>query len=219
MRSNDEEVAKLIQRLKKPIRNVSFGLVIKAATEHEITPLTDFPDDKELIKKIRQALMQVTSTVNETDFRAKYGRPNEFSNAIEPYLIAALKNIGLKASIPKTVTGKMQAAGYPNIEVKYGDRTVYIECKAVDKNKLDVSLRSFYYKPTVEKRNKVTSSGNHLLAGFLHTGKTPYQIVGWHLVDMAKVRVSLKPEFNANNPQLYRKETIIESYPVSGCFE
>jgi hypothetical protein len=57
-------------------------------------------------------------------------RENEVGNHIEPFMIEALNEIGLKADRPETREGKKKAVGYPDIFVvdRKGSSN-YIECK------------------------------------------------------------------------------------------
>jgi hypothetical protein len=73
---------------------------------------------------------------------------------------------------------------------------------------LDSHLRSFYYEPV--EFTKVTKDARHILVGFLHKTKS---IIGFKIVDLSKINVNLKSEFNANNKELYKSEAVVKSYP------
>ena len=49
----------------------------------------------------------------------------------------------------------------------------------------------------------------HLLVGIEHDGKEPlWTFTGWRLVDLSKLRVRLKAEFQATNAGLYEKTVL-----------
>ena len=53
---------------------------------------------------------------------------------------------------------------------------------------------------------KITDDAVHLLAGIEHDGKDGlWTFTGWRLVDLSKLRVRLKAEFQASNAELYPK--------------
>jgi hypothetical protein len=57
------------------------------------------------------------------------------------------------------------------------------------------------------KLAKVTRNACHVLIGFAHKNK---RMLGFKIVDLSKVNVLLKNEFNTNNPELYKKEAIVK---------
>jgi len=65
-----------------------------------------------------------------------------------------------------------------------------------------------------ELRNleKIDSDGFHLLLGFIikETKHEKFITIGWKLVDLSKIKVSLKAEFNADNLEIYKSEAIIK---------
>ena len=44
-------------------------------------------------------------------------RPNEAGNHIEPFVVFALRKVELRADKPRTKSGKIKVAGYPDIEI------------------------------------------------------------------------------------------------------
>jgi hypothetical protein len=56
---------------------------------------------------------------------------------------------------------------------------------------------------------KITDDAVHLLAGIEHDGKDgQWTFTGWRLVDLSKLRVRLKAEFQASNADLYQKSVL-----------
>jgi len=52
--------------------------------------------------------------------------------------------------------------------------------------------------------------------GFILEKTAPniFLVIGWKLVDLSRIKISLKLEFNVDNPNIYTKEAIImESQP------
>ena len=72
------------------------------------------------------------------------------------------------------------------------------------------SLRTFYYEPQQET-GKVLEDAHHVLIGFEHAGKVDgqWQFLGWELVDLSRLKLRLKAEFQGSNRDLYRPETIV----------
>ena len=67
---------------------------------------------------------------------------------------------------------------------------------------------SFYFEPKIETL-KITDDAVHLLVGIEHDGKEPlWTFTGWRLVDLSKLRLRLKAEFQATNAGLYEKTVL-----------
>ena len=51
----------------------------------------------------------------------------------------------------------------------------------------------------------------HLLVGFTtkQKGKERFNLIGFKIVDVSKIKVSLKPEFNTDNLGIYAPDTIL----------
>ncbi len=74
----------------------------------------------------------------------------------------------------------------------------------------DSSLRTFYYEPR-GGTSKVHEDAVHLLAGFRHNGESgrKFRLDAWELVDLSKLLVQLKAEFQASNREVYTEETVV----------
>jgi hypothetical protein len=148
------------------------------------------------------------------DVRENYnGRANELGNFLEPLLRDQINRIkDFQASTPFTRHGRKQAAGYPDIVVRANGRTLYIDCKIFQKKTAESSLRAFYFKPS--ENNKITESCPHVLVGFeveaIGGGnKSPFVIKDFKIVNLYDLEVNFKPEFNANNPMIYKQEAFV----------
>jgi hypothetical protein len=182
------------ETIMKRVRDVPFSYVIEMTTGHKIIPLSE--EDKEVVDEIFEAACAILEEVKEEDYSAL--RPNEISNRLEDKLRSKLGGV-----IPEN-----KVAGYPNIMIEREGKVYYVEVKLAEVGQLDSSLRAFYYEPV--EFTKVTRDARHIMVGFLHKNKS---VIGFKIVDLSKINVNLKSEFNANNKELYKREAVIKSYP------
>jgi hypothetical protein len=181
------------ENIMKKIRNVPFSYVIEMTTGHKVIPLSD--EDKEVLDEIFEASRAVLDEAREEDYGSV--RPNEISNRLEDKLRSRLQGV-----IPEN-----KVAGYPNIMIERRGKIYYVEVKLAEAGQLNSSFRAFYYEPV--ELAKVTKDASHILVGFIHRTKT---IIGFKIVDLSKIKVNLKSEFNANNKELYKSEAEVMSY-------
>ena len=174
------------------IENVSFAYVIEATTGCRVFPL----EDENVVAEVYEASKSVLDDVRNVNYADK--RPNEISNDLERRLREKLKGV-----IPE---GKV--AGYPDILIERKNKNFYIEVKLAELEQLNSSFRTFYYEPV--KLAKVTRDAVHMMVGFVHRRK---RVVGFKIVDLSRINVSLKNEFNANNKEIYKREAIVQEYP------
>ena len=170
-----------------------FSYVIEAITGHKILPI---PEGDEVIDDIYEKAVEVVAWAQEQDFTNM--RPNEICNRLERRLRELLGG-----EVPEGRT-----AGYPNILLRRDGKVYYIEVKLAGQAQLNSSLRSFYYKAA--EFAKVRYDAHHVGVGFIHRQK---RIIGFKIFDISKIRVSLKPEFNCSNRELYKRENVIREYP------
>ena len=127
----------------RPLDAVPFPTAIEALTDYKVLEL-DLTDDGDqrfldgLGKGANQAAIQARAEGIYT------ARPNEAGNEIEKFAITALIGEGFQAGIPLCRSGKARSAGYPDIRVSDGVRTVYIDCKTYNAKSEDTTLRSFW---------------------------------------------------------------------------
>jgi len=82
----------------------------------------------------------------------------------------------------------------------------------------DSSFRTFYFEPK-KSTNKVRDDAVHFVVGFEHalreTGsgfpKATWNFTRWDLVDLSRITVKLKAEFQGSNRDMYRPEAIVAS--------
>jgi len=180
--------------LVRKIENIPFSRVIEVTTGCKVYPLSEA--DNFVMDELFRAAKEVLNWSINQNFANL--RPNEICNRLEAELRRRLRG-----EIPE---GKM--AGYPDILVERNNRSYYIEVKLAGVKQLNSSLRTFYYEPV--ELSKVKKDACHILIGFIHKSK---RILGIKIVDLSKIKVSLKNEFNTNNRELYRRENIIREFP------
>ena len=205
-----------LQRLAQPIEDVPFATVVRALTGRRIIPL-DAESDAALLVRLRRAMSRAAERAHHEGLRAR--RPNEAGNAIEVYVKSALRDEGFAADVPRTSSGRRQAAGYPDVQVTHGEsRTIYLEVKTYQRRTANTTQRSFYFSPTAH--SKILVDANHVLVGFeMVRERDPqgqvFRPVAWRLVDLSSLRVRLKYEFNASNRQIYGKGKILGEEALS----
>ncbi len=202
------EYRKIIGRVLEAFRGVSFPLVVEVATNTKVEPF-DLKDEKDA------KLVQELSMLADIIIRKFYEEPiqikriNEVSNFLEKQLPKIFAQKRDQFQTIKTIE-HLSGVGYPDEEVLdiYG-RVTYMEIKGTTRPETG-SARDFYFTPGAESRKKIRANARHALSSFIITGiPNAFKTIGWKLVDLSKITVSMKPEFNADNTELYRKETVI----------
>lgn len=197
-------------------KDVEFSELIESSTGNLVLPFDPGdPVDAEVLACIDGALRAILKRFNRPDTPTNSEkRINEVSSYFETALLEELDRAPeLSCGYPRTREGNLQRSGYPDLMIRHlrSDRIIYLDPKLVEEGSLDSSLRTFYFTPRNET-NKVLHDANHLLVGIEHDGNTGnWKFLRWHLVDLARFRVTLKAEFQASNRDLYIPELIIES--------
>ena len=143
-----------------------------------------------------------------------FDRTNELGLAIERKLEDALRTLGVNCHIPKTVSGRSQSAGYPDLTFEYEGEDYYLEVKTFSSYTIESSQRTFYF--TVSDDPKVTVDAYHLLIGFEieKEDDSQYRILRYHIVDLRQLSCKVKIEYNASNQDLYRNS--LPGYKILG---
>lgn len=213
--SNQEYIRQLEQVIGKflePLEGIPFPLAIKALTGFKV--LT-FEPSVEQNKKLLEQLSKAAQFGGRKAFEEGIftARPNEAGNHIEPFVVDALKDAGLKADKPIAKSGKRKAAGYPDIQIEdEWNRTIYLDCKTYNTLTKDQTFRTFYFSPS--KDPKITNEAFHLLMSFeLDTaereGRRVFIPISWQIYTLDKLLIQVKHEFNASNKDLYTKEALL----------
>lgn len=201
--TNSPSVAALAE-LSQPARKIPFKDVILATTRRRIL---DFDTNNAGHVELRGKLLQAADLASERA-RAKglaAARANEAGNQMEPFVKAALKEVGLRAGTPRTTAGTAQTTGYPDIELE-GDPPCYLELKTYNAATVNTTQRTFYYSPSAQP--KVTKDALHLLLAYqlqrvTRHGQAVFVPVRWKLLTLQDLAVDLKFEFNQSNRGLY----------------
>lgn len=200
-----EDFNTFIKRLIVGANDVFFRDVVEASTKCKILPVDPKLNEKLLIikKTFRDNLKEISSNVEKN----YTGRANELSNYMECVVFKQLENIpDFRVAKPSISIGRKQTAGYPDLLVTANALNFYLEVKTFQLKTADSSLRTFYYKPS--ESSKVNFSCPHVLISFEveslgKDNKSPFRINNFKLIDLYKLKVNLKPEFNASNVELY----------------
>lgn len=194
------------------LRDVSFAKVVEAATGHRVLPV-DAARDAGWLNSLGAVLDAALSALNSEHHPIhNVERMNEASRFAEDEIRRQINLLpGWKCTVPATEQNREQRAGYPDLRVVIpGGAVCYLDPKLHDANSRDSSLRTFYYEPRA-LTGKIREDAVHLLVGVEHSGKSAaaMRLTKWELIDVSKLRVRLKPEFQASNADIYRAEAIV----------
>jgi len=190
-------------------RTFSFATIAEATSGKKVIPLDDSETHQRVVAAINTALSTILPELSkpETPIQS-LARINEASRFFEDALLEKLNSTpGLSCDIPPTKSGTHQRSGYPDLRITdtASGAVFYLDPKLVAEDSLDSTLRSFYFEPKDETL-KITDDAVHLLVGISHNGKPgKWEFKDWRLVDVSKIRVRLKAEFQASNADLYRE--------------
>ncbi|RLC40198.1 MAG: hypothetical protein DRH49_07380, partial [Candidatus Coatesbacteria bacterium] len=124
-----KQLEQVISRFLEPMKDIPFKVAIKALTGYRVL---NFDLSIEQNRKILEKLSKAAKIGGKKAYHSGIltARPNEAGNRIEPFVIDALKHVGLMADKPFAKSGKKKSAGYPDIEIEdeFG-RTIYLDCK------------------------------------------------------------------------------------------
>ena len=198
-------------------RTFAFATVAEACSGKRVLPLTDDPAHRRVTAAIARAVTQTIAELNQPDSPVReLRRINEASKFFEDGIHQHLNEVtGLKCDIPPTRAGEHQRSGYPDLRIIDTESKLvfYLDPKLVEQGSAESTFRTFYFEPKNETL-KITDDAVHLLVGIEHDGKDQLWIfTGWRLVDLFKLRVRLKAEFQAGNAELYQKTEL--SLPAS----
>jgi hypothetical protein len=194
----------------RELKGIPFSEVLAATTGKNILPVAS---DALWLQRLGAVLDRTLAAMNDTAHPIhSVGRINEASRFIEDQLMAECnKEPGWSCGIPRTSAGEEQRSGYPDLRLVLEDQSVvYLDPKLFARGSKTSTLRTFYYEPKTTT-SKVHDDAQHLLVGVQHNGGEGGQIrfEEWDLVDVSKIKVQLKAEFQAANKDMYRGDTIL----------
>jgi hypothetical protein len=214
-----EQLECVLAQFLQPIRDIPFPVVIKALCGSSVERLDMTIDsDRELVENLIKIARVVGRTAVAKPIRRP--RPNEVGNDLEPFVLAAAKQVGIRAELPTSKQGRGQRSGYPDLLVWDGvGRPSYLEVKSFEQDSDPTTFRSFYMSPS--KHPKVCMDARHLVLGF---GVTASPIQGsrdanyvpssFKLIDLYDLECDLKYEFNSDNKRMYSKRLILAEGPL-----
>jgi hypothetical protein len=191
-------------------RSFSFATIAEATSGKKVIPLDPASEiHQQILAAVGSALDEATEALSRPDSPVRQARRiNEVSRFFEDFLLERLHRVpGLECDVPPTADGRRQRSGYPDLRITHqaSGTLFYLDPKLVEKGSTASTLRSFYFEPK-SSTLKITEDAVHLLAGIEHDGRTgAWTFSGWRLVDLSKLQVRLKAEFQASNADLYQE--------------
>ncbi|WP_411828103.1 hypothetical protein [Luteolibacter sp. AS25] len=206
-KNQDAALVKSLLKQGLADRVFDFAVVAEAASGKKVIPLEKMESGERVRAIIENVLGNVMEDMNsDTSPIRGLRRINEGSRYFEDGLIAGLnEQEGILCEVPKTVAGKSQRSGYPDLKITDEEtgEVYYLDPKLMEQGSEDSSFRSFYFEPKGETL-KITDDATHLLVGIEHDGKDgEWTFLGWRFIDLSKLQVSLKAEFHASNRDMY----------------
>lgn len=194
----------------RDLKGVPFSEVLAATTGKKILPVDP---EAPWLKRLAIVLDRTLAALNDPAHPIHgVGRINEASRFIEDQLLAECnKEPGWSCGIPRTSAGEEQRSGYPDLRLVLDDQSVvFLDPKLFARGSKTSTLRTFYYEPK-STTSKVHDDARHFLVGIQHNlgeaGKVDFE--EWDLVDVSKIKVQLKAEFQASNKDMYRDDTVV----------
>ena len=212
-----KEYQKVIREILSAFEGVSFPVIVESSTGYKVLSI-DKKRDADLIEDLSAIARIITNRYYKTPItrdtyilvigkKPKAFRPNEVGRVLEYEICNTPKNFKVILRIQP-----LKQVGYPDVKIieKTG-RISFVDIKATTRPDVG-SPRDFYYSPKKKTLEKINSDGFHLLLGFIikETEPEKFITIGWKLVDLSKIKVSLKAEFNADNLEIYKPEAIIK---------
>ncbi len=215
-KSSDAELVKQLMKEDLGIRTFSFADVVANSSGKKVISFNaENTAHTEVSTAIKLAIISSIEELNhENSPVKKLRRINEASRYFEELLLKKLTAMEhLECSIPKNTQEKQQRSGYPDLRIKHlaSGSIFYLDPKLYEQKSKASSLRTFYFEPKT-RTMKIQDDAVHLLLGVSHDGVDGNWTFGsWNLVDLSKLKVRLKVEFQTSNKTLYRKANIIQS--------
>jgi hypothetical protein len=195
-------------------REFDFSVVAEAVSGKKMIPAKGRASEKRVIGAINSVMEGLLVSMNAEDSPVKgLRRINEGSRFFEDGLLEGLDAMeGITCGIPHTREGAAQRSGYPDLRITddaTGD-VYYLDPKLMEQGSVDSSFRTFYFEPK-DTTLKIIDDATHLLIGIEHDGNDGnWEFLGYRLVDLSKLKVRLKAEFQASNRDVYPDSSVLE---------
>ena len=228
MRDNEikrkmENYEKLIRNILKAFSKVEFHIVVESTIGKKIIPVDmENEEDKLLLEDIRTIVDSFAKEYYENPIsselyksmvgseKSRSFRNNEVGLFAEKMLPSFFEENKDKLKVIKSFE-RLPLVGYPDIEITHkSGRFTYLEVKATSRRDVG-SPRDFFFSPLKNTKKKIKQDAHHLLICFdtYEQKEKEFIITGWCLIDLFNVKVSMKPEFNADNLELYKRENVL----------
>jgi hypothetical protein len=214
---------RIIKEILDAFRKIEFHIIVEATIHKKIVPVNkEEKKDILLLEDIYTIVNDFAIQYNKTPItfelykslvnppKPKSFRSNEvgvFADKIIPSFFEKNKD---KLKIIKSFQ-RLSLNGYPDelIIDQYG-RATYLEVKTTTRRNVG-SPRDFFFSPLKNSKKKIKDDGRHLLLCFdtFEQKEKEFIVTGWCLIDLFNIKVSMKPEFNTDNLELYKKENIL----------
>ncbi len=216
----DAELVKLLLKEDLSDRSFDFAVVVEAASGKNVIPMVKMKSAERVKAAIVKAVDRSIADMNQENSPIKgLRRINEGSSFFEDALQKMLDaEESLRCDFPKTRDGNVQRSGYPDLVItdELTGEVYYLDPKLLERGSAKSSLRTFYFEPK-DQTLKITQDASHLLVGIEHDGVDGnWKFMGFHLVDLFSLKVSLKAEFQAPNKDVYSERSVLETVPVAG---
>lgn len=214
VRSEDPDAALVLSLLGENLasRTFSFATVAEACSGKSVLPLTNDPAHLRVTAAIESALTVTINELNQPESPVReLRRINEASRFFEDGILKHINTLpGFHCDVPPNRAGNYQRSGYPDLRIVdlKSKLVFYLDPKLVEQGSLESTFRTFYFEPKNETL-KITEDAVHLLVGIEHDGRAKeWTFSGWRLIDLSKLRVRLKAEFQASNADVYQKSEL-----------
>ncbi len=212
-----KEYQKVIREILSAFEGVSFPVIVESSTGYKVLSI-DKKRDANLIEDLSTIAKIITNRYYKTPItrdiyklvigkNPKAFRPNEVGRILEYEISNTPKKFKVISKVQP-----LKQVGYPDVKIieKTG-RIVFVDIKATTRPDVG-SPRDFYYSTKEKTLEKINSDALHLLLGFIikEIEAEKFITIGWKLVDLSKIKVSIKAEFNADNLEIYKPEAIIK---------
>src|SRR3989344_4056062 len=177
--SYTKNLENVIKQMLFPLKGIPFNLVIENISGKKILPFNKNDKKDVILLKDLKRVAKIAG-IQINKTGIMRARPNEVGNDVEPFVKKALLSIGYEAYTPRTIKSKQKKTmGYPDIE--------FIDTK--DAHHLIISYE-IYIAGKIGKKNV-------------------FKCKSWKILNIEKLLVDVKYEFNTHNRQLYSKALIL----------
>lgn len=212
-REISKELQGVISKMLKPLKGLELGIIIEGLSDKKVIPF-DYKStkDKKVLTKLILVAKNSLKAINQKGIIRP--RPNEVGNDIEKFVKDAFLDIKYEATTPTTNSGSSKSSGYPDITfIDEFNRINYLECKTYNIDNISTTQRSFYLSPSSDF--KVTEDAHHFGISFeiyvdsvVKEGNI-YKAKHWKILDLSKLELDVKYEFNSDNKRLYNSNLIL----------